>query len=268
MTKISLLPNRLLRSQMAAGDLLPGVDVSAGETKKVFLGDLLAELGVNRLINAAFRINQLAVSGTVVLAAGVYGHDMWKAGASGCTYTFATSGGVTTLTITAGSLIQVIEGANLQTGTHVLTWAGTVQGKIGAGSFAASGVTGAVTGGANLTIEFGTGTLSQVKLEPGDLGTVFSLPGMMQDDAACRRHYNRVLFLIDTLGPSQVTYALAPIGTPMRATPVVTWSPVSQVNVSAFSLSSPTTTGALGQLVSTAGGAGFWQGTAIFDCRL
>lgn len=45
----------------------------------------------NRLINSNFVINQLEKTGTVTLAANEYGHDGWKAGASGCTYTFATS---------------------------------------------------------------------------------------------------------------------------------------------------------------------------------
>ena len=67
----------------------------------------------NRIINGQLNINQRGVSGTVTLAAGAYGHDRFKGGASGCTYTFATSGNVTTLTISAGSLIQVIEGLNL-----------------------------------------------------------------------------------------------------------------------------------------------------------
>jgi hypothetical protein len=129
----------------------------------------------NKVINGQFTVNQRMVSGTVVLAAGAYGHDRWKAGASGCTYTFAVSEGVTTITISAGSLIQVIEGANLRTGMHVLSWAGTAQGRIEAGSYSASGVTGSVTGGANLSIEFNTGTLTSVQLEPGIVPTPFEL---------------------------------------------------------------------------------------------
>ena len=127
----------------------------------------------NRLINAAGRINQRAVSGTVTLAAGVYGHDRFKAGASGCTYTFATSGNVTTFTISAGSLIQVIEGLNLETGTYCLSWAGSAQAKIGGGAFAASGVTATVTGGTDTNIEFGTGTLALPQFERGDTATAF-----------------------------------------------------------------------------------------------
>jgi hypothetical protein len=145
----------------------------------------------NAIINGNFGINQRGVSGTVTLAAGAYGHDRWKAGASGCTYTFATSENVTTITISAGSLIQVVEGLNLLSGTHVLSWTGTAQGKIGAGSFDSSGVTGSVTGGTNLNIEFGTGTLSKVQLEAGDTATPFEHRSYGAELALCQRYYER-----------------------------------------------------------------------------
>jgi hypothetical protein len=142
----------------------------------------------NLLINGGFQINQKSVSGTVTLAAGVYGHDGWKAGASGCTYTFAASGGITTLTITAGSLQQVIEGANLRTGTHALSWVGTAQGKVGAGSYGATGVTGSLTGGTNGTIEFNTGTLSDACLVPGSLPQAYVFNGLVNELRRCQRY--------------------------------------------------------------------------------
>ena len=146
----------------------------------------------NALINGNFGINQRAVSGTVTLSAGAYGHDRFKAGASGCTYTFATSNNITALTITAGSLIQVIEGINLQSGTYTLSWTGTAQGKIGGGSYAGSGVTGTVTGGTNLNIEFDTGTLSLVQLEAGSVATPFEHRQYGQELALCQRYYYRI----------------------------------------------------------------------------
>ncbi len=146
---------------------------------------------INAIINGNFQVNQRAVSGTVTLAAGVYGHDRWKAGASGCTYTFATSNNVTTLTISAGSLIQVIEGNNLFTGTYTLSWVGTAQGKIGGGSYASSGVTGTPAGGSNLNIEFNTGTLSLVQFEPGSVATSFERRPFGQELALCQRYYYR-----------------------------------------------------------------------------
>jgi hypothetical protein len=150
----------------------------------------------NAIINGNFAINQRGVSGTVTLSAGAYGHDRWKAGASGCTYTFATSDNVTTLTISAGSLIQVIEGANLLTDTYSLSWTGTAQGKIGAGSYGNSGITGSVTGGTNLNIEFDTGTVSLVQFERGSVATPFEFRSIGQELALCQRYYCRI-----TAGP-------------------------------------------------------------------
>jgi hypothetical protein len=145
----------------------------------------------NAIINGNFGINQRAVSGTVTLSAGVYGHDRWKAGASGCTYTFATSENVTTLTISAGSLIQVIEGINLESGTYTLSWTGTAQGKIDAGSYGDSGITGTAVGGTNLNIEFNTGTVSLVQFESGTVATPFERRQFGTELALCERYYER-----------------------------------------------------------------------------
>jgi hypothetical protein len=142
----------------------------------------------NRLINSQLLINQRGVSGTVSLSAGAYGHDRFKAGASGCTYTFATSNNVTTLTISAGSLQQVVEGLNLESDTYTLSWTGTAQGKIGAGSYGASGITGSITGGTNTTIEFNTGTLSLPQLEKGSTATSFDYRPYGTELALCQRY--------------------------------------------------------------------------------
>ena len=145
----------------------------------------------NKVINGNFDINQRAVSGTVSLAAGEYGHDRFKGGAGGATYTFATSANVTTLTVSAGTLQQVIEGANLQSGTHVLSWTGTAQGKIDSGSLAASGVTGTATGGTNLTVEFATGTISKVQLEVGSNASTCEQLPIHQTLGLCQRYYQK-----------------------------------------------------------------------------
>jgi len=160
-----------------------GVIVTADMASSVPLGTK------NKIINGNLGINQRAVTGSVVLAAGVYGHDRWKAGASGCSYTFATTANVTTITISAGSLLQVIEGLNLQSGTHTLSWTGTATAKIDAGSYSASGVTGTATGGTNMTIDFSTGTLSLVQLEEGSTATPFEHRSYGQELALCQRYF-------------------------------------------------------------------------------
>ena len=145
-------------------------------------------IGKNLIINGNMAINQRGVTGTVSLSAGAYGHDRFKAGASGATYTFATTANVTTITITAGSLQQVVEGLNIQSGTHTLSWTGTAQGKIDAGSYSASGVTGTLTGGTNATVEFNTGTLTNVQLEEGTTATPFEHLQYGQQLALCLRY--------------------------------------------------------------------------------
>ena len=186
---------------------------------------------INAIINGNFQVNQRAVSGTVTLAAGAYGHDRWKAGASGCTYTFATSNNVTTLTISAGSLIQVIEGLNLYSGTYTLSWTGTAQGKIGAGSYAGSGVTGAAVGGTNLNIEFNTGTVSLVQFEQGSVATPFERRPIGTELFLCMRYYQQYsnigAFAPIDLGVSTFSNDTSTVrGTtvfpvPMRAAPVL-----------------------------------------------
>jgi hypothetical protein len=130
--------------------------------------------GRQKAINGNFSINQDGVSGTVVLAAGAYGHDGWKAGAGGCTYTFATNGIDTVATISAGTLVQVIDGAKLDGGDYVMGWNGTAQGRIGAGAYASNVVTATgLAAGTNVTVEFGTGTLGLMQFEPGKVRTPF-----------------------------------------------------------------------------------------------
>lgn len=187
----------------------------------------------NRIINGNFAINQRGVSGTVTLAAGAYGHDRWKAGAGGCTYTFATVENVTTLTITAGSLQHVIEGSNLETGTYTLSWSGTAQGKIGAGAYAASGVTGSVTGGTNTTTEFGTGTLGKVQFESGSTATPFVFRDRASELAACQRYYHTGLAAARFYATGAGHLCSTPVCFPvqMQATPTITNSGAGRYNL-------------------------------------
>ena len=136
------------------------------------------EVGMkNRIIDGGFIINQRGYVSNTALSSGTYAHDRWKAGSGGCTYTF-TQGSLgvnTTITITAGTIVQVIEGCNLaEGGTYILSWTGTAQGRFNGGTYGASplAVTG-ITAGANVTIEFNTGTLSYPQLEVGSTATSF-----------------------------------------------------------------------------------------------
>ncbi|MFT5452869.1 MAG: hypothetical protein ACI9N9_002367 [Enterobacterales bacterium] len=197
----------------------------------------------NAIINGNFGINQRAVSGTVTLAAGAYGHDRWKGGASGCTYTFATADNVTTVTISAGSLIQVVEGLNFFSGTYTLSFVGTAQGKIGGGSFADSGVTGSATGGTDLNIEVNSGTISKIQLETGSVATEFEPRSVGEELALCQRYYeisdNRNVFSGDATNTS--FYRMSVIfATNKRAAPTMV---TTSIAASGFPATSPTTEG-------------------------
>jgi hypothetical protein len=171
---ITLPPNSTTEMQLPSGSANWRVFGIGGPTPAATRAALgVTDFGGNRLINGAGNINQLALVSPVTLVAGAYGHDGFKAGAGGCTYSFATAGNVTTFTITAGTLIQVADGRYLRSENHVLSWSGTAQGKIGAGAYSASGVSAFFVGGSNATMEWNAGTLSLTQLEPGTVPTPF-----------------------------------------------------------------------------------------------
>lgn len=151
----------------------------------------------NRLRNAAFAINQRAVSGTVTLSAGQYGHDGVKAGASGATYTFTTSGLDTTISISAGTLILPIEAGLIEGGVYTLSHAGTAPARIwqgagtsGSGSYAAAPLqTGSLSAGSQTNVEFSTGTVLRPQLEPGSLPTAFERRPLPIEMRLCRRYF-------------------------------------------------------------------------------
>ena len=184
----------------------------------------------NRLIDAGFIINQMSYTSGSSLSAGIYGHDMWKAGASGCTYSFTQgSNGVPIgITISAGSLQQVIEGALVADSTsYTLSWQGTAQGRINGGSYGSSPLTvTGLTAGSNLTVEFNTGTLAYPQLESGSYATSWDFRNYEQELIYCFRYYysapaqNYYAIRYDGSSPWLTTKFLAR----MRATPTVTVS--------------------------------------------
>jgi hypothetical protein len=156
-----------------------------------------APIGANVLLNSGFRINQGGYSSGGVLAAGAYGHDQWKAGASGGDYTFTLGTTVAQITIAAGkSLIQPIENFNITGTSYVLSWTGTAQARVGintltpSGSYAASPllITGQ-TAGIVMSVEFNSGTLSAAKLELGTAPTTYIIRPYAEELFLCQRYY-------------------------------------------------------------------------------
>lgn len=189
-------------------DNLVGIDDVPGASGAGSKADLQRFLGMgsdgtmgfrNRLHNGNFVINQRAVSGAVTLAAGAYGHDRWKAGAAGCTYTFAASGNSTIITISAGSLIQVIEGVNIEGGTYAISNQGSAQARIAVNGAGTSGgyaaattaaplLSATATGGLNVSVEFSTGTIDRAQAEAGIYASTFDRRPLSVELALCQRY--------------------------------------------------------------------------------
>jgi len=147
--------------------------------------------GVNALINGNPIINQRAyVSGTATSAANQYTLDRWRVVTSGQFITWSDSGNVRTVTAPSGGVEQVIEGLNLLTGTYTLSWTGTAVATIG-GASVSNGGTVSITGGADTTLRFSSGTFSKAQLQFGNFATTFEqlqrLYGV--ELALCQRYY-------------------------------------------------------------------------------
>jgi hypothetical protein len=158
----------------------------------------------NIIINGGFTINQRVYVSAAALAATVYGHDRWKGGAGGGTYSFTQLASPTTITIAANkTLIQVVEDKMVYGGTYVLSWTGTCQARYAinsatpAGAYAASpiSITGQ-TAGTTMSVEFGngasSGTLGEVQLELGSVATPFEFRPYGQELMLCQRYYLRI----------------------------------------------------------------------------
>jgi hypothetical protein len=151
----------------------------------------------NTIINGDFRVNQGGYVSGAVLAAGLYGHDQWKAGAAGGNYSFTQLKSSTQITIASGkTLIQPIEDANVTGGSYVLSWLGTAQARAGVNTLTPSGAYAAspllITGqtaGTVMSVEFNTGTLDKVKLEPGLAASPFVMRPYDQELVTCQRYF-------------------------------------------------------------------------------
>ena len=190
----------------------------------------------NLLIDAGFTINQRGYVSAATLASGSYGHDRWKAGASGGDYTFTQLASSTTITIASGkSLIQVVEDKNVNGTSFVLSWTGTAQARYAvnsatpSGSYASSPIL--ITGqtvGTTMSVEFNTGTLTNPQLEKGSTATSFDYRDYGRELAMCQRYYYKdtriVTFPLLGTAPNAQQYFAGyfQVPVPMRVTPTMT----------------------------------------------
>lgn len=166
-------------------------------TKSYADGGLKDSLYRQAIINGGFTVNQRVYASNATLSAGAYGHDRWKAGASGGDYTFTQLAQSTQITIKTGkSLIQVIEDKNVVGGTYTLSWEGTAQARFGKDSATPSGVYASspitITGqsaGTVMSVEFNEGTLGKVQLNTGSVALPFMPKSYEEELRACCRYW-------------------------------------------------------------------------------
>lgn len=201
---------------------------------------LIAQAKRNLLINGNFVVNQAAYVSGAALAAGTYGHDGWKAGASGGDYSFTQLPNSTTPTIAAGkSLIQVVEDKMVEGGSYAVSWTGTAQGRASAntavpsGSFAASPIIiNSQLAGTTFSVEFNAGTLGEVMVAPGTAAAAFERLNFDQQLARCLRYFRVLGKGLPGFWFSTTQFALgSPIVPPMRAAPTIALTSTTPVVV-------------------------------------
>ena len=210
----------------------PIADLQAANKK--YVDDIVSASGTNSIINGDFRINQAGYVSAAALSAGTYGHDQWKAGASGGNYSFTQLKTSTQITIASGkSLIQPIEDIHVIGGYYVLSWAGTAQARAGVNTLTPSGayadspllITGQ-TAGTVMSVEFNNGTLGSVKLEIGNTATPFVMRPYERELSLCQRYFWQVpdkSSFSGFVGAPTVAFGTLKLEVAMRAPPSATF---------------------------------------------
>ncbi|HAT3848716.1 TPA: hypothetical protein I8639_002642 [Serratia marcescens] len=142
----------------------------------------------NMIINGSFVVNQRNYSSGKVLSPGEYGHDRWKAGGSGCTYSYGTT--PETVSIVSGTLVQVIEGANSLGGSITLTWSGTSKCRVNGSNYSTSPLTVNVLNAyGNINVEFNVGSVSRIQCSVGSFPFLFRRRSYGEELRLCQRYY-------------------------------------------------------------------------------
>jgi len=148
-------------------------------------------IGKNLLINALGTINQRGVTNPFTAgSANQYFLDRWRVVVATEQVSFTTTNNVVTMTAPAGGLEQVIEGLNIQSGTHVISWTGTATCTVD-GVAKTSGDTFTLTGGTNATVKFSNGTVSKPQVEAGSSVTTFENRNSQSELVKCQRYYQQ-----------------------------------------------------------------------------
>ena len=185
----------------------------------------------NLLINPRGLVNQRGyTSAAATSGANQYALDRWRVATSGQSLSWSEANGYRTMTAPDGGVEQVIDGADIVTGTHILSWAGTATATVN-GDAVANGGDVSLTGGSSATVRFSSGTFALPQLEHGHAATAFEVRTSAQELDLCRWYF-------EVLGDGSVGNAAIAIGQmttatraavvvihrPKRMTPLVTVS--------------------------------------------
>ncbi len=206
-TKISDLPAIVIP---IGTDEVP--TVNSGDTKHVTVANLLSLLSTykNLIINGNPLVNQRAyISATNTTGANEYTLDRWRVVSSTQSLGFAISENVVTLTLPAGGIEQVIEGLNIQSGTHTISFVATGDTVCTVDAVTkVSGDTFTLTGGANATIKFssalGTGTVKLIQVEQGAFATAFEHRPFALELDLCQRYFQKTYDLATAPGTPSI----------------------------------------------------------------
>lgn len=166
---------------------------SGGADVNVNWGALAA--AANLIINGDFRVNQRGASSGTSLASGAYFLDRWKSLAATNAVTWTgdgTAGRV--LTIPASkSIAQVIERTDVPAGDYTVAWTGSAAARVynvgdtpPAYSSGVNQITVTLDGAADVVVEFGPGSLSEVAAYPGSTAYPFRRRRYADELERCR----------------------------------------------------------------------------------
>lgn len=226
----------------------------------VYLNDIGNLSGYkNLLINPNGLVNQRAyVSATATVGANEYTLDRWRVVTSGQNLTFSTTANKTTFTAPAGGVEQEIEGLNIQSGTHTITFEGTATCTVDAVA-KVSGDTFTLTGGVNSVIKFSSGTFSLPQVEIGSNGTSFENRPVNLELSLCKRYFRRnqynLRFQSTGAGSSFQMHSTYILEIPMRVTPTISnFQATVQTNISTLGTFAITNESVFVQMRPTAAG--------------
>lgn len=190
----------------ASGAALSAASATAASTLAIEAADDAAAIATalstasvrNLLCNGNFCVNQRCYVSGALLTAGTFGHDRWKAGASGAAYTFIQGVVDTQITITSGTLIQTIEAGDIDSAVYTVSWSGSATARVGKNGAAPSGAYAAspivitsVTLGQTLAVEFSTGTLGTAQINAGSVALPFSRRSFAEELRIAMRYFQK-----------------------------------------------------------------------------